>query len=81
MAQMINERGGPDGEFAQRMAEMIEAGKHGRTDDERRFLELADDLASLKAAVVGLKAADLSGNYGCQITPRAAASGGECPRT
>ena len=47
MAQMIEAHGGPDGEFARRMAEMIQSGAPGTTDDERRFLELAATLASL----------------------------------
>jgi len=44
IAQMIEARGGPDGEFAQRMAQMIESGERGTTDDERRFLELRTSL-------------------------------------
>jgi hypothetical protein len=47
MAQMIEAHGGPDSEFARRMAAKIQSGAHGATDDERRFLELAAHLASL----------------------------------
>ena len=50
LAQMIEAHGGPDGDFAARIAQMIESGTGGATDDERRFLELAADLASLLKA-------------------------------
>jgi hypothetical protein len=47
MAQMIEARGGPDGEFARRIAQLIQSGARGTTADERRFLDLAADLARL----------------------------------
>ena len=46
LAQMIEARGGPGGEFAERTAHLILSGARGTTEDERRFLALAADLAS-----------------------------------
>jgi hypothetical protein len=58
ITEMIDARGGPDGQFAARMAELIYTGGKADDEDERQFLELAAKLARLMRAA-GLRVVDL----------------------
>jgi hypothetical protein len=57
ITEMIDARGGPGGQFAARMAELIRTGGKADDEDERQFLELAAELARLMRAA-GLRVAD-----------------------